>query len=57
MQDLIQRLEQIAEELEEKLEEYPDWDLQNGDERFKAEQLGKALSELDLVIFCLKMID
>jgi len=57
MQNLIQRLEEIMDELEAKLEEYPDWDLQNEEERFKAEHLSKALSELDLVRFCLRMVE
>ena len=57
MQDLILELEQVMGKIEAMLEEYPDWDLQNEEERFKAEHLSKALSELDLVRFCLRMVE
>ncbi len=46
---MIERLEEIMDEIEAQLEE------QNDD--FKATHLRKALSELDLVVFCLKMIE
>ena len=46
---MIKRLEEIMDEIEAQLEE------QNDD--FKATHLRKALFELDLVVFCLKMIE
>ena len=57
MQDLILELEQVMGKIEAMLEEYPDWDLQNEEERFKAEHLSKALDGIDQAIFGLTMIE